>query len=234
MHFTWKSIWWIPLFVAVILAFAILIPMPVTETTDTLAGPVLIIDAGHGGADGGAVAGDGTLESGINLDIALRLEALAGFWGVDTVMTRRSEEIDYPSDALSLSAMKRADQYARVALINSTPGAVLLSIHQNKYPASSPYGPQVFYGTIDGGEDFASIVQQNLTGYLCPTNRRLATTIDEKIFLMKKVACPAILVECGFLSNPDELAKLKTPEYRMELAAIFLASYLEYIGDTQV
>ena len=83
-------------------------------------GTVLVIDPGHGGADGGASAADGTLESGINLAVALRLRALAGLYGVETLMTRESGEIDYPEGADTLAEMKRADQRARLELINST------------------------------------------------------------------------------------------------------------------
>jgi len=227
-----RSIWWLPLFIVVVVAAAILVPIPVLRQAEVHAGPVLVIDAGHGGADGGAIAKDGTLESGVNLDIALRLECLAKFWGVETEMTRRSDDITYPAEATTISAMKKADQYTRIALINSIPGAILISIHQNKYPSASPYGPQVFYGSVEGGATLAALIQANLTGQLCPSNRRGAKPIDKDIFLMRKVCCTAVLTECGFLSNPDELAKLKTPGYRLQLASIFLASYLEYIRGT--
>ena len=232
MFFNLRSIWWLPLFIVVVIAAAILVPIPAFTQAEVQTEPVLVIDAGHGGADGGAIADDGTLESGINLDIALRLESLADFWGVETEMTRRSDDIAYPADATTLSAMKKADQYARVSMINSTPGAILISIHQNKYPSVSPHGPQVFYGSAEGSDALAAIVQANLTGQLCPSNRRGAKPIDEDIFLMRKVRCTAVLTECGFMSNPDELAKLKTPNYRLQLASIFLASYLEYIRGT--
>jgi N-acetylmuramoyl-L-alanine amidase len=193
-----------------------------------------VIDPGHGGADGGAVAPDGTLESDINLDIALRLEALASFWGVETVLTRSTQQIDYPQEADSLAAMKRADQTARVALINQTPGAILISIHQNNYTAASPWGIQVFYGVVSDSDTLASTLQANLTGQLCPDNRRVAEPIDEGIFLMRKVQCQAVLVECGFLSNPSDLEKLKTDSYRTKLAVVMLASYLQYTQGTSI
>lgn len=230
MIFWQKNGWWLPLVFVVALAIGLMAAetIGVQEAVST-AEPVLIIDPGHGGADGGAVAADGTLESDINLDIALRLEALAAFWGVETVMTRCTADIDYPLDARTLSAMKIADQKARLELINTTAGGVLLSIHQNNYPASGPNGPQVFYGSKPGGSSFASILQENMTGQLAPDNRRLAVAVDESIYLMKNAACTAVLVECGFLSNPDELQKLETGEYRLQMAAVFLASWLQYI-----
>ena len=196
--------------------------------------PVLILDAGHGGEDGGAVAPDGTLESDINLDIALRLEALAQFWGVETRMTRRTESIDYPASAQTLAAKKKADQNARLELINGTPGAILISIHQNNYPAASPHGIQVFFGTEPHSGVLADSLQRNLTQALCPENRRVAEPIDEGIYLMRQANCPAVLVECGFLSNPDELKKLESESYRMELASVILASCMQYIRGTTI
>lgn len=226
--------WWQPL--AALILVAVLTMVPFSDLVQTGAAqverPVLIIDPGHGGADGGAVAPDGTLESDINLDIALRLEALAAFWGVETVMTRSTAEIDYPAEAESLAAMKRADQNARIALINETPGAVLFSIHQNNYPASSPWGIQVFYGAVTDSSVLAETLQENLTGQLCPDNRRVAEPIDEGIYLMRKAQCQSVLVECGFLSNPSDLEKLESDGYRTQLAAVMLASYLQYTRGT--
>ena len=226
-------LWTAALLLPVVLAAALLLPETVPAGAVNSEN-VLVIDAGHGGEDGGAVAADGTLESDLNLDIALRLEALARFWGVETRMTRESSEIDYPSSAQTLAAKKKADQDARVSLINDTPGSVLLSIHQNNYPAPSPHGIQVFFGVNSGSEDLASAMQNNLTHQLCPENRRVAEAIDEGIYLMRKAQCRAVLVECGFLSNPDELSKLKTEDYRMELASVMLASYLQYIRGSMI
>ncbi len=225
--------WWFPLAAAVVLAVAALAGQgPDAPAESPAAEPVLVIDAGHGGADGGALAADGTEESDINLDIALRLQALAAFWGERTVMTRSDASIDYPGEADTISAKKIADQHARVGLVNSTPGAVLVSIHQNKYPAASPHGIQVFYGAVPGSEELAKLAQANLTGQLCPENRRVAAPIDSSVYLMKNARCAAILVECGFLSNPDDLGKLQTEPYRLKLAAVLLASYLQYTRGT--
>ncbi len=222
--------WWYPLAAAVLLALAALVQQSKSlHTNAPVQTPVLVIDAGHGGADGGASAADGTLESDINLDIALRLEALARFWGVQTVMTRTGPDIAYPSDADSIAAKKIADQHARVGLVNNTAGAVLLSIHQNNYPAASPHGIQVFYGPAAGSDALAELAQSNLTALLCPDNRRVASKADKGVYLMKNANCTAVLVECGFLSNPGDLAKLQDGCYREKLAAVLLGSYLQYI-----
>lgn len=221
--------WWHPLAVLVVIAAYILVPkdvlLPAEAGVDM---PILIIDAGHGGEDGGAVAADGTLESDINLDIALRLEALARFWGRETVMTRSTGHIDYPAEATTISAMKKADQRARLALINSMPEAILLSIHQNSYPAAAPNGIQVFFGAEAGSDEFADIMQKNLTAQLLPENRRIAERADSGIYLMHKAQCRSVLVECGFVSNPGDLQKLESDSYRTKLAVVMLASYLQY------
>ncbi len=197
-------------------------------SADAALPPILLIDAGHGGEDGGAIAPDGMLEADINWDIALRLEALAHFWGVETRRTRPDSSIDYPASAQTLSAKKKADQNARLVFINDTPGGVLISIHQNNYPAASPHGIQVFYSAEPESDTLASAMQENLTAQLCPDNRRVAELIDDGIYLINNARCPAVLVECGFLSNPEELAKLETETYRTELAAVMLASYRQY------
>lgn len=229
MLFNYKKLVWCLLFLVVVLAVFVSFAAPEgIQTNADNSQKTLVIDAGHGGEDGGAVASNGTTESGINLDIALRLEALAKFWGIPAVMTRTTEDIPYPESAETLSAKKKADQNARIELIQNLPGAVLISIHQNYYPSATPWGIQVFYGKVAGGSELGEIVQKNLTTQISPENRRVAAPIDESIYLMRKVSCPAILVECGFLSNQDELAKLETENYRLKLAAVIFASYQQY------
>ena len=221
-------IWCLLIFVAMLAVLLLLSASEIVQVSGEPPQQILVIDPGHGGEDGGAVASNGTMESVINLDIALRLEALADFWGVSTVMTREANTIEYPENTSSLSEKKKADQNARIEMIQDTPNAILISIHQNFYPSSAPWGIQVFYGKTSGSDLFAEVTQTNLTNQLLPDNRRLATAIDENIYLMRMVQCPAILVECGFLSNEAERVKLETEKYRLELAAVLLASYQQY------
>lgn len=224
-----RKIFYIAPLLAVLVALGVLMKPEAKPASAALqAEQTLIIDAGHGGADGGAVAADGTIEAEINLDIALRIEALAALCGVQTVMTRESADIHYPPEADTISRMKVADQHARLALINETPNAVLLSIHQNFYTAAKPSGAQVFYGAVSGSETLAAAIQANLTAQLAPENRRLASRISDDVYLMKNASCRAVLVECGFLSNPGELDKLKSEDYRLQLAAVIFGSYLQY------
>lgn len=187
----------------------------------------LVIDAGHGGEDGGAVS-SGTVESVINLQIAKKLEQVSGLWGVPVVMTRENDEIIYPGDASTTKARKAFDQKQRVDLINSIPNPVLLSIHQNKFTTSQPSGVQVLYGKAGGSLELGNITHANLVECLNPGSRRIAAPISDSIYLMRMVECPAILVECGFLSNNTERALLESPDYQVKIAAVLMASYVQW------
>jgi len=194
--------------------------------------PLLIIDPGHGGEDGGAVAADGTRESEINLAVALKMDALCGFLGIESTMTRESEVLDYPKSANTIRAKKIADQKARIELINSASNAVLISVHQNTYPNAKPSGGQALYGKADGSQKLAELIQNNMSLNIDYDNNRGAAKISDDIYLMKKAECPAVLIECGFMSNPAELELLKTEEYQAKLAAVFVASYIQFISET--
>ncbi len=191
------------------------------------AGHVLVIDAGHGGEDGGAVASDGTLESDVNLIVALRLEALARFCGVETRMTRRTRELDYPPELTKTAQRKTWDQHRRAELANATPGAVLVSIHQNKYPDPRPHGPQVLYAADEESRGFGEAAHALLTQALYPENRRVAAPARKEIYLLRAAECPAILAECGFLSNPEEAARLAEPDCQKRIALALFGAYLE-------
>ena len=189
---------------------------------------ILVIDAGHGGLDGGAVSPGGIRESGINLAIAERLCDLCRLMGRNCLMTRTGETLDYPAEAVSVHEKKVWDQQHRVALVNSLDAAALISIHQNYYPDSRPSGTQVLYAASAGSERFAAAADNHLRCSLCPENRRVPAPAGESIYLMKNINCPAILVECGFLSNAAETEKLTSGPYQIKIAAILLASYLEF------
>lgn len=194
---------------------------------------VLVIDAGHGGLDGGASSADGTLESAVNLAVAQRLDFLARFFGFETVMTRTSNELDYPDSAVTVREKKNWDQKTRAELIASVQDAVLISIHQNIYPDPRPHGSQVLYGTARGSLELGELAHSLLIETLDPENRRVAEPISDKIYLMRKAQCPAILVECGFLSNPQESGRLADGGYQTKLAMVLLASYMRYTRSTE-
>ena len=194
---------------------------------NTNAHKVLIIDPGHGGLDGGAVAEDGTVESAVNLDIALKMRDIAVFLGSDVVMTRESEELSYPDEDASIASKKISDQKERVKLINSRPNAELISIHQNTYPSNKVHGAQVFYKNTEESKVLAEKIQFLLNSKLITKGRRVAAPIPDSIYLMKNANCTAVLIECGFLSNPQECEKLKDNDYKTKLAMIITTAWLE-------
>jgi N-acetylmuramoyl-L-alanine amidase len=186
----------------------------------------VIVDAGHGGADGGAVSLSGVEESAINLDIAARLDTILGFFGTRVIMTRTTEELDYSGNADTIREKKVEDQKRRLNLINTTENAVLLSIHQNTFPTGGPFGAQVLYAPTTGSKDFAVIMQQLLKSALNSQSRRTAAQAPDSILLMNHITCPALLIECGFLSNGAEEKLLMTDAYRLKVAAVIAAGYL--------
>ncbi|MGE4484744.1 MAG: N-acetylmuramoyl-L-alanine amidase [Oscillospiraceae bacterium] len=203
-----------------------------TETSRNRA--ALIIDAGHGGADGGAVSASGTCESELNLDISLKLEQIMGLYGIPSVMTRSTEEIQYPDSAQTISAKKKADQRGRLELIKSTDNAVLISIHQNKYTSTGPHGTQVLYAPTEGSEAFSDSMQTALKEALRPDRERQVAQIQKSIYLMNNIDCPALLIECGFLSNPADEKLLKTEEYRLKIASAVAAGYIAAMPDLEL
>lgn len=202
--------------------------LPVSSFSDQR--PVLIIDAGHGGADGGAVAKNGIIESEINLAIAKKLECMAKLFGFETVMTRSSEQLDYPENADSIKAKKQWDQNTRAELISSFDQAIFLSIHQNTYPDPRPSGPQVLYGRQAGSDELGELIQAALCEYLCPDSRRLAAPVKDSIFLMKSSENTSVLVECGFISNEKELNLLLDESYQRSIALVLTGCIIRFLS----
>ena len=188
----------------------------------------LVIDAGHGGEDGGAVSVSGVSESRINLAIARRLELIMGLYGVDTVLLRTEDISLHSEGASSLREKKVSDLHNRVDRVNSINNAVLISIHQNSYSDSQYRGAQVFFAPTDGSQTFGDYTQEVLRVSLNPDNTRLAKQIPNTVYLMNHITCRAILVECGFLSNPEEDQLLQTPGYQLKLASALAGAYLQY------
>lgn len=191
-----------------------------------LAESTLVIDAGHGGIDGGALGADGSRESDINLAIALRLQAVSAFCGQNCVMTRT----DNSRGADSQTYSEHEELVYRTELVNATPNAILLSIHQNCYPTAQPSGAQVIYSVNGKSELFGKLTHANLISCLDPENRRVAEPDKNKLYVLSNVKCPAILVECGFVSNYSDITKLTDNRYQTALATVLMSSYLQFIN----
>lgn len=192
---------------------------------------VLVLDPGHGGEDGGAVAADGTVESGINLAIAHRLEQAARLLGIRCIMTRREDVSIHDQSAQTLRQKKASDLKNRVALCNGTENAVLLSIHQNSLPQSPRvHGAQVFYNGQPGSEALAQAIQKALNDTVNGDRPRSAKLLNTGVYLMEHTQCPGVLVECGFLSNPEETGQLRDPAHQAKLALVILSAAASHLA----
>ena len=192
--------------------------------------PVVILDAGHGGADGGAVSLNNVPEAQINLKITLKTRDIMSFIGIPSVLTRSDESsLDFDSDR-TLRENKIADIKARLKTAQEMHFCDFLSIHLNKFSQSKYYGAQVFYGCKNiKSETLAETIQSALREYLDENNDRQAKKAPETVFLMKNIESPAVTVECGFLSNPDEEAKLISDGYQTQIAIAIMKGYAEYL-----
>ncbi len=183
----------------------------------------IVIDAGHGGEDGGATSCSGVLESSINLEIALRLDDLMHFLGYKTIMIRTSDTAIH-TQGNTIAARKASDLKQRVKLANETENALLISIHQNYFSDSRYSGAQVFYAPTEQSKELALLLQRQFSLYLQKENKRTIKKASG-VYLMEHIDCPGILIECGFLSNPTETANLGDPVYQKKLCCV-IASVL--------
>lgn len=189
----------------------------------------VILDAGHGGMDGGAVAADGTRESDLNLAITLKTEAVLGLLGEDTLLLRDKDTDISDADARSVSQKKVSDIRNRVSLVNSHPQALLLSIHCNTFSEGKYHGAQVFYG--NDGKPLAEQLQMQLRANVDEGNLRECKAIGPEVYLFRHITVPGVLVECGFLSNAEELARLQSEAYQKQLAVTIGVTVVNYLAE---
>ncbi len=180
-------------------------------------GKTVVIDAGHGEPDGGAVAEDGTCEEKINLEISKKLSAILEEKCYNVITTRETNEGIHSSGS-SVKEKKLSDMHNREKIMNSSGADIFISIHINKFSDPKIFGAQVFYSNNSpDSERLAELIQSELSS-LDENNKRVSKAAEDSIYLMKCAKIPAVIVECGFLSNPAECEKLKTDEYKNELA----------------
>ena len=191
-----------------------------------------VLDAGHGGVDGGAKSANGILESGINLAVAQKTDALMRFYGVRTVMVRTEDVSIHDPSADTVAAKKRSDLVNRVKLINGVENAVLFSIHQNSFTEPKYFGAQMFHGGDASGIPLALALQE-LFLEIDPGNTRKAKRVNAgDAYVMDNAKCPAVLAECGFLSNPGDAEKLTSETYQRKIAAVLLAGYIKWESES--
>ena len=190
----------------------------------------IVIDPGHGGVDGGATSCTGKLESAYNLEISLRLNDLFQLLGYDTYMIR-TEDISVYTSVTSIAQKKISDLKERVRIANETENALLLSIHQNTFPDSRYSGAQVFFGNAEESRHLAERLQKMFVQTVNPGSRRQAKK-SSGIYLMEHIRCPGVLIECGFLSNPEEEANLNRKEYQQQLCCVIVSAVSSFLSNT--
>ena len=225
--------WILPFLAVVFCLSAIAIPLALSGSGKEVAANalpekewVIVIDAGHGGEDGGATNADGTiLEKDLNLDIAEKLCTLLSMNGIPCKLTRSTDELLYDKSADYQGRKKQLDLAARREIAEETENALFVSIHMNSYPAPQYSGLQVWYSpNNEASKAVAEAIQRDAKALLQPENRRQVKAAGSNIYLLDRLECPAVLVECGFLSNPEEAEKLSTEEYREQVAfTLFLS-----------
>ena len=195
--------------------------------------PVIILDAGHGGFDGGCVSVDGTPEKGINLDILLRLRDILEINGYEVIVTRDEDVSIHDSGIEGMAAQKGSDMDNRLEIFNSSDNAVCISIHQNRFTDPQYSGAQMFFHkeNSDGGR-LAECLRARIVGMIQPGNEREVKAMDDELYLLCNCKNPAVMAECGFISNPKEAAKLESAEYRREMAFALMSGLNDFHIDS--
>lgn len=192
--------------------------------------PIIIIDAGHGGRDGGASSDDGTLEKDLNLAVSKKLQSFFENAGYTVVMTR-TEDVALGDG--SSSHKKLSDLQARTDIAKKYENAIFISIHMNKFPVAKYSGLTVYYSkNTEASRSLASSVKDTVHNYLQKSNEREVKAAGSEIYVLDNAPCTAVLIECGFLSNPEECALLKTDSYQQKTAACIYAATVNYIFKT--
>ncbi len=200
-------------------------------TTTPIDKNTILIDAGHGGMDGGAVGKQGTLEKEINLEIAQKLEQLFKEGGYNVIMTRTEDKSLHDSDKKTVRAQKNSDLSNRRKLIANSGAAAFVSVHMNTFSDSKQKGAQVFHATSnEESKALAENVRMGLLNSIQDGNKREIKPIPSNIIILKDVKIPSIIVECGFLSNAEEEQKLATEEYQQQLAQAIYEGVCAYMA----
>ena len=188
-------------------------------------------NSAHGGFDGGAVASDGTVEKDINLNISLTLETLLKQNGFHVIMTREADVSTEDTESSQIASKKKSDLKNRLNLMRDNPNAVFVSIHLNKFTTSSAFGSQVFYSKNEQARILGDRIQSAIISLIQPENTRVNKQATSSTYLLYNATVPAVLVECGFLSNAQELEKLKSRDYQDKMAFSIYCGIAEYFKE---
>ncbi|MBQ4518705.1 MAG: N-acetylmuramoyl-L-alanine amidase [Clostridia bacterium] len=194
-------------------------------------GKRVILDAGHGEPDGGAVGQNGVLEKDLNLAITRYLQGYLEQSGIDVWLTRVGNEGIYDADSHTIRQKKRSDLRNRKEIMNESDGDLFVSVHMNEFSDSKYSGPQVFYASnVDGSKKAAECLQQSLITVLQPVSQREIKKAGKEIYLLSQAKIPSVLVECGFLSNAREGQLLQEETYQKQVAWAIYCGIVQYFA----
>ncbi len=192
--------------------------------------PLIIIDPGHGGEDPGAIGADGVYEKDLNLAISKMLREELALRGYTVVMTREDDRLLYGEAENIKGIRKISDLKNRVKIFNSYETAIAVSIHMNAFSSSKYHGTQIYYSETEDARALASAIRDAVRRDVQPDNNR-PLKHSEGIYLLENSHIPTVLVECGFLSNPEECKKLSEKEYQKQLSFSIVCGIIEYIEE---
>ena len=194
--------------------------------------PIIVIDAGHGGEDGGAVGVDGVTEKELNLEIALELADMLRAAGFEVVLTRDDDRLLYDPMSDYKGRKKQLDLAKRLQIGESFEDAIFVSIHMNSFTDPKYKGLQVYFSpNTQISESLADSIQSSVATRLQTSNQRSVKKATSRIFILNEIQKPAVLVECAFLSNPEECRLIATSEYRKKLTFCIFAGICEFISE---
>ncbi len=194
--------------------------------------PIVIIDAGHGGEDGGAIGSNGCYEKDINLSLAKKLQTQLSAIGIKSILTRSEDILLYDRNDDYQGHKKMLDMKARIKIVESYENAIFVSIHQNTYPVAKYSGFQIYYSQNNTKSKILSdSIEQTVRSLLQPQNNRHSKPSGGNIYLLDKINCPAVLLECGFLSSPEECELLSSESYQNKLVTTITSAISEYIAE---
>lgn len=205
--------------------------VPVSVSSYETEKPIIVLDAGHGGMDGGCSSADGVPEKGINLSILLRLRDILEISGYEVQVTRDTDISIHDKGIEGIANQKSSDMDNRLEIFNENDNAICISIHQNQFTDPKYSGAQMFYSDSHGSnEELARTMQNKFVEFLQPDNTREIKQCGKELFLCYYSENPTVMVECGFLSNPEEAALLTTEEYQQQVAFTIFSGINEFVS----
>jgi N-acetylmuramoyl-L-alanine amidase len=200
--------------------------------TDSSDKKCVVIDPGHGGEDGGAVGVNGVLEKDLNLSLSEILRTVLKFSGCEVILTRTEDKMLYDRNSDFAGKKKILDLKGRLEIANDISPDIFVGIHMNSFPEQKYLGLSIYYSpNTPESQKAAQLIRENIQRTIQPNNNREIKAADSNIYILDRTTCPAILIECGFLSNPEECEKLSTYEYQRNLSLVFYSSLVSFLEE---